>query len=296
MTLIDRPGVYPDIDPDDYHNDCVEGGSLSSSGARALLPPGCPARFHYERHNPPAPKPHFDIGHAAHRLVLGVGPNIVSIDVTNKAGEIVDNWQTKAAREQAEEIRATGAVPLLRKDYEAVHAMAEALRLHPIAGPLFHAGHGRAEVTLVWRDERTGIMRRCRLDWLPDPRRGRMIIPDYKTAHAADLEALSKAMGSYGYHAQADWNRAGCQALGLADSDAQFVLVAQEKTAPYLVTVFQPDHEAMRIGAMQNRIAIDVYKRCVETDRWPDHSDDGDGPEVAHLPLPAWIERQWSDT
>lgn len=285
---IREPGVYADIDPDDYHRDCVEGGSLSSSGARALLPPGCPAKFHYERHNPPDPKPHFDIGHAAHKLVLGVGPTIVDTGLDNRRGNA---WKDAegTCREQ-------GAVPLLTSDYEAVHAMAEALRLHPIAGPLFHAGHGRAETTLVWRDERTGIMRRCRLDWLPDPRRGRLIIPDYKTAHAADLEALSKAMGSYGYHAQADWNRAGCQALGLADSDAQFVLVAQEKDPPYLVTVFQPDHEAMRIGAMQNRIAIDVYKRCVETDRWPDHSDDGQGPEVAHLPLPAWIERQWSDT
>lgn len=285
---ISAPGVYRDIDPDAYHRDCVEGGSLSSSGARKLLPPGCPAQYAYERTNPPAPKDHFDIGSAAHTIVLGVGDPPVDTGLDNRRGNA---WPEKCA-----EIREAGGIPLLTQDYEMVHAMADALRAHPIAGPLFTAGHGTAEATLVWQDDRTGIMRRSRLDWLPAPRKGRLIIPDYKTAAAVDLDALSKSMGTWGYAQQADWYRAGCQALELADDSAQFVFVAQAKTPPYLVTVFQPDHEAMRIGAMQNRIAIDVYRRCVETDRWPDHSDDGERPAVAHIPLPPYIERQWSDT
>lgn len=278
---VTEPGIY-DMPDADYHADPVPGGSLSSSGARRLLPPGCPALYRYERENPSEPKPHFDVGHAAHRLVLGVGPDLFNTGLDNRRGNA---WKDKNA-----EARERGEVPLLVQDFEMVHAMAAALARDPVAGPLFHAGHGRAEPVIVWRDERTGTWRRARLDWLPAPRTGRLIIPDYKTCVAADLEALRKAMQTYGYHLQADWNRAGCQALDLAGDDAEFVLVAQEKTPPYLVTVFQPDHVAMRIAAIRNRQAIDRFAWCQETGRWPGHTD-----EVEQLPLPAWAEAEWKD-
>ena len=55
------------ISDTDYH----AGPSLSSTGARKIL--DCPARFKWERDNPPPPKPAYDFGHLAHRLVLGEG-------------------------------------------------------------------------------------------------------------------------------------------------------------------------------------------------------------------------------
>lgn len=281
--VITEPGVYPDIPNDAYHRDPVAGGSLSSSGARKLLPPHCPAIYRHERDNPPDPKPIFDLGHAAHRLVLGVGPDIVNTGLDNRRGNAWKDCEAMA--------RETGKVPLLSQDYEMVHDMAAALAQDPIAGPLFYAGHGTPEATLVWQDPRTGVGMRCRLDWLPDPLPDdRLIIPDYKTCVSADPDALAKAMHTYGYHQQAEWNRAGCQALDLADEAAQFVLVAQEKTPPYLVTVFQADHTAMRIAAMLNRTAVDVFRHCRETGVWPGYAD-----EVQHLPLPRWVENEWSD-
>src|SRR5258708_26204894 len=47
-TLFRSAGVYG-IPADAYHADPIEGGSLSSSGARRLLPPGCPALFRQDR-------------------------------------------------------------------------------------------------------------------------------------------------------------------------------------------------------------------------------------------------------
>jgi hypothetical protein len=280
VLTITEPGVYDGIPDADYHRDCVAGGSLSSTGARRLLPPGCPAQFRWDTDNPPPPKPHFDIGHAAHKLVLGTGPEVVVVDAPD--------WRTKVAKEARDEAHARGAVPLLVAEWQRVQAMADALRRHDIASTLFDPARGRPEVTLVWRDDKTGTMCRARFDWLPDRGPWRLIIPDYKTAHAVDLDALQRAVASYGYHQQSAWYRAGAMALGLGDEDTAFVFVCQQKHPPYLVTVVELDHVAMRLGAARNRQALDIHAHWTRAGRWPDHTDG----EIAQLSLPAWVERE----
>jgi hypothetical protein len=273
---ITEPGLYT-LTAAEYHADPVLGGSLSSSGARTIL--DCPALFRHEQDNPQPPKKTFDLGHAAHRLVLGDGPELVRIDA--------DEWRTDAVKAKVREVRARGAVPLKPAEWDQVHAMAAALLQHPVAARLFEPGTGTAESAGFWRDDRTSVMRRVLWDWRPNPGPGRMVIPDYKTCRSAAPDDLGKAMHEYGYHQQADWYRAGAQALGLADEHAAFVFVCQEKTAPYLVTVFEPDAIAMRIGAARNRAALDLYARCVETGHWPGYTAD-----IAYLPLPAWAEKR----
>ncbi|NUS76671.1 MAG: hypothetical protein HOV70_10790 [Streptomyces sp.] len=268
------PGLYPDLPIETYHGDRA---SLSSSGARSLLAPSCPARFRYEQDHPRPRKTVFDFGTAAHRVVLGDGPELVAVEA--------DDWRTKAARAERDQVEAAGGVALLADDYDQVHAMADAIRRHPVASALFAPGSGRPEVSVFWEDRPTGVRRRARFDWLPNPSGGRLIIPDYKTCRSAEPSALAKAMHDYGYQQQADWYRAAARAEGLGDKDAAFVFVCQEKTAPYLVTVFEPDMTALRIGAAKNRRAIETYARCVETGHWPGYTD-----EIAYLSLPVWAE------
>ena len=277
---ITTPGVYR-MDAETYHADPVDGGSLSSSGARLLLPPSCPAKFRWEQDHGEPPKAVFEFGTAAHRLVLGDGPELVVIDH--------DSWRTKAAKEAADEARAEGKVPLLADDYLVVEAMADAIRRHPVAGPLFTPGTGVAEAALVWRDEPTGVMCRALVDWLPDKVPGRRrILVDYKTARSGDPDTLGRAAHGYGYHQQDAWYSAGAKALGLADDDMAFLFVSQEKTPPYLVTLSEFDHEARLLGERLNRHALNVYCDCVETGRWPGYGDD----QVARLYLPPWAFAQ----
>lgn len=273
---ITEPGLY-NLTAAEYHADPVPGGSLSSSGARTIL--DCPALFRYEQDHPAPPKKTFDLGHAAHRLVLGDGPELVRIDA--------DEWRTAAVKAEVAEARARGAVPLKPAEWEQVHAMAAALLHHPVAARLFEPGTGTAESAGFWRDDRTSVMRRVLWDWRPNPRPGRMVIPDYKTCRSARPSDLERAMDEYGYHQQADWYRAGAQALGLAGPDAEFLFVCQEKTPPYLVTVFQPDAIAMHIGAARNLRALETYAECTASGRWPGYTN-----EIAYLPLPPWAEKR----
>ncbi len=277
--VVTGPGVY-DIPADDYHADPIAGGSLSCSGAKKLLPPSCPALFRYEQLNGRKPKKEFDIGTAAHALVLGTGPELVCIEA--------DQWRTDEVKAEVAEARDRGAVPLKPHEYAMVIAMADALRLHPVAGRLLSPEWGISEQSLFWRDRPTGVTCRARLDILSHPSASRAIFPDYKTCRSADLDALSRQINDLRYHQQADWYPAGAKALGLAGDDAEFVFVFQEKTPPYLVRVVQPDVIAVKIGHDLNRRALQLYAACTAAGDWP-----GYPPDIEPVTLPAWVENTY---
>jgi len=279
--VVTQAGVY-DMTDDEYHNDPVPGGSLSASGARKLLAPNCPARFHYDRTHPQDHKREFDIGKAAHKVVLGSGPDLVVVDA--------ENWRTKAAQEAKKAAYAEGAVPLLPQDHDDVTAMAVALAEHPVASALFRPGSGRPEQSLFWMDKPTGVWRRARLDWLPEgiSSEGRLIIPDYKTCAKADPESIQKAIHDHRYYQQAAWYSDAAQAV-LGAGKVAFLFVFQEKTRPHLITVVELDIVALRHGHDLNRQAIQTYAECTANDRWPGYSQD-----IELVSLPPWVEAQAS--
>lgn len=274
--FIAEPGRY-ELTESDYHADMVVGGSLSSTGARTLAT-SCPARYLYEREHGRPDTPTFEFGRAYHSMVLGSGAQILEV--------AAKDWRSKAAAEAAAEARATGAIPLLVRDADRARAMAAALRAHPIAGPLF-ARPGRAEQSFVTRDPDTQVMCRARVDWIPDvPADARVLACDLKTTASAEPVAFAKSMANYGYHQQgAFYSDALAQVLGL-DVPPRFVLIAQEKEPPYLVTIAEPDDEAIAWGRELNRHALRTYARCTAAGEWPgyDHGPTG----IATLSLPGW--------
>lgn len=277
------PGIY-DIPEDIYHADPVPGGSLSSTGARLLVEPGGPAKFDWARRHGKLPTEAMEFGTAAHHEILGTGAEVVPIDA--------ENYQTKKAQQARDEARARGAVPMLPHQLDALGAMAQALREHPLASALL-TGWGRPEQSAFWRDKETGVICRSRYDVFPTGKTvlGRVLVPDYKTAKDAGPEAFAKAVNERGYHQQAPFYLDGLRALRLADEDAAFAFVVQEKTPPFLVAVYQLDAAALMIGAHRNRKALRTYAECAASGHWPGYSED-----IETVSLPAWVEnRAWED-
>jgi hypothetical protein len=263
-----------DMTADAYHRH----EALSSSGARKLLPPSCPAKFRYERDHGQPPKAEFDFGKAAHKRVLGVGEDIVVIDAAD--------YTTKAAREQRDQAYADGQVPILPKEDAVIDEMVKALREHPLASVLLDPQRGgKPEQSAFWTDPDTGVDCRARFDWLPAlDRGGRLIVPDYKTTRAADLMSIGRSLDDYGYARQAAWYLDAVAVLGLAES-AAFVFVVQEKTAPFLVTVTDIDATSLAAGRFYNQQARKVFAECTASGRWPGYVPDG---EVGTASLPGW--------
>lgn len=269
---ITAPGIY-EMTNEEYHSHRY---ALSSSGARTLIS-ASPAHFRYEQDHSQPVKKIWDIGNAAHKLVLGNGPVLREIEH--------ETWNTNVAKAAVKKAREAGEIPLKPTEYQQVHDMAAALRRHPVASLLFDPEHGTPERSLFWRDEKTGVMRRARLDWLPNPRTGRLIIPDYKTCVSAKPEKLERVIDDLGYHQQDDTYRSACHALGIADDSAAFVFVCQEKTPPYVITVIEVNAAARRIGAARNRRALETFAHCTATGHWPGYSDD-----VVPVALPGYAE------
>lgn len=261
-------GLIANVPDRDYHADRV---SLSSTGARKLL--ACPARFRWERDNQSPPSKAFDIGRVVHTLVLGEGGDVVVVDA--------DNWMTKAAKEQRAAAYESGATPLLTAEYDAALAMRDAVMAHPVAAELF--SDGVAEQSGWWADEDTGITLRFRPDWMGNLQDW-PVCGDLKTTISADPQDFSRSVAKFGYNMQAAWYLAGLAAHGV--TDARFVFVAVEKTPPYPVAVIELDAEAIAQGRIDMRRAIDLYKRCLDTDTWPAY---GDG--IHTISLPPWATR-----
>lgn len=268
------PGVY-DLPEVHYHADPVEGGSLSSSGARKLLDT-CPAKFRHWEDTGGEVKQVWDEGSAAHKLVLGAGPELVRIDA--------DEWRSNKVKAEVAEVRARGAIPLKPKQWDMVHGMAAALHRHKLAASLLSPDAGLPEQTVIWQDPQTGVMCRALLDMLrhPAPGGATFYVPDYKTAECAHPDKVSRSVSDWGYHVQGWWYRQAVKAAGRGP-DVQFALIVQEKSAPYLVSVCFPDRESIEAGGMLARDAINLYAECVESGVWPGYPEQG-----VPVSLPPW--------
>ena len=266
--MIAKPGVYPNISHEAYHADPVEGGSLSSTGARLLLT--APAKYAHRLAHPEPAKKVYDLGQAAHSLVLGVGPQPVEIPAdtlaTNGAASTITAKQFIAAA------RAAGQVPLKPDEMTTVQAMADRLAEHPIASALLDA-EGAPEQTLIWRDKPTGVACRARLDWLPAPNlRGRVLNVDYKTTDDATSAGFRRTAIRLGYHIQAAWYEAGILATRTARETASLWIV-QERNPPYLVAVHQLGAQEIALGAALADQARRIYADCTKSGRWPGYPE-----------------------
>lgn len=274
MTATELTGLIDGLPEADYFRH----PALSASGAKKLLAPSCPARFQWEREHGQEHRTAFDVGHAVHAQVLGVGAETVVIDAAD--------WKTKADREARDEVYAAGKVPLLAADAAAVQAMTEAVRADPEAGALL--AEGRPEQSAFWTDWTTGIDRRARLDWLTIHGDGGATVVDLKTTASAEPGKFSRSVADFGYALQAAWYIEAVQALGLAER-VRFVFVVVEKSAPHLVGVYELADEWLTIGRQQVEEALSVFAACTAADVWPSYTEG-----VRLLQPPSWLARQYA--
>jgi len=281
---ITEPGLH-DVNHETYLADPVPGGSLSHSGARMLLDPHCPAYFKWWHDHPlERPKRAFELGSAAHQKLLGIGPEIVEIEALDYTVGYGGKGGQTAARQDRDDARARGAIPLLSQEMRQVEDMIDALHRAPKISKIFDPDHGKPEQSFFWLDPSTKIMRRCRVDWLPEAVGGRVILVDYKTTKSAHPDMFAKDVINYDYEMAA---QSYCEGVSIVlDVETTFLFIAQEKTPPYLVSAIElsPDH--YKRGQRRNRTAVDLYAECRKRDYWPSYTDE----EPYMIELPPWAQ------
>lgn len=275
-------GIYAAVDETVYHGDL---GSLSSSGARALLST-TPEEFDWNRRNDRSVNRNFDYGHVAHKMVLGKGNALALLDPKvcghTADGKVAKQPQSTAEWKAAEaKARREGKIPVPKWDMEKAQTMAGRVFQHRVAGRLL--SRGQAEHSIYWHDDATGVRLRCRPDWITDGL-GRTICIDYKTSTSANPRQFQRAVQDYGYHQQQAFYEDGLAEIGL--TDVGFLFIVQAKTAPFTVSVCQIEPADVELGRRQNRAAIDLFARCTESGRWPAY----DG--IHTVSLAGWATKQ----
>ncbi len=285
MTKIDAPGIY-EMPADDYHADPCKVPSLSASIANTLLHRSpLHAWTKHPRLNPefePVEKAIFDLGRAAHNMVLRQ-------DFWREEIAIIDaaDWKTKAAREERDAARYVGLYPLLDAQYQRIERMVSVLEAHPQASKAFQ--NGKPEQTLIWQDEETGVWCRCRPDWTPDQDfsevESSLPYPDYKTtADARPGDWDRRYLLDHGGLLRAGWYRAGIRAV-CEVADPTLYCVVQEVDPPHSVAVrvFDQEHLGPLADAMVAK-ALATWAVCLEKGEWPSYELTGT------LALPKWAE------
>jgi exodeoxyribonuclease VIII len=184
---------------------------------------------------------------------------------------------------KAEWMRNNGHRNVLEPEtWDQLHRMRDAVMAHPAARALMTAP-GKAEQSVYWVDEVTGVLCRCRPDkWLDTG-----YIADLKTTEDASPEAFGKSIATYAYDVQDAFYTDGCAAAGRPIRG--FLFVAVEKTACVVdgvamgVAVYRLDDVSRDIGRAKYRADLATYAECKRTGVWPCY-----GTKIQEISVPAW--------
>jgi hypothetical protein len=271
--LITKPGAYR-ISEKDYHADNIcETPSLSRSVIKDLIS-GCPAKAwnNHPRLNPnykAKEKDIFDLGHAAHALLLEGLDKMAVIDA--------DSWRKDSTKESATEARKNGKIPFLIEQAERISLMVIAAERQLVDSELGIKNlreEGDSELSYVWNEH--GIWMRVRPDWI---RRDRLLCLDYKsTGTSADPEEYNKIVAQTGLDIQGAFYPRGVLAVEHPANTQMFkppemVFMVQETYPPYLCTFIRLDPMFREMGEGKVHKGIAIWGDCLRNNRWPGYSN-----------------------
>lgn len=150
---------------------------------------------------------------------------------------------------------------LKRDEYMLAMSVRDAVRADELAGPYLHQGF--PEVTIVWHDEETGLLCRCRCDWLSP---GDHLL-DLKGSGDIRPRWFGRTGGRMMYHAQAAFYHDGYRAVTGRSPSCR--LIAVEPTGPHDVVVYRVLDEHLDAGRQRYREWLVAVAEAERTGRYP---------------------------
>ena len=238
---------------------------ISSSELKKIMQ--SPAHYRYWKDNPQEKDtPALLLGRAAHKYVLetydfynefAVAPNV---DRRTKEGK--EEWARFVAESEGKDV-------VTQEQFEQIDAMRTAAYATPFVSKLLS---GEKELSFWGVDEETGLTIKCRPDCITEWN-GKNILIDYKTAQDVENTKFCRDSIKFGYDLQlAFYLDILRQNTG---KDYMVVIIAQEKTAPYVTNVFQLSENYLEGGRQLYKEMLRVYKNCEETGNWYGYMRDG---------------------
>lgn len=235
--------------------------ALSSSGAKHLL--RSPAHYRDAMDNPKPPTAAMRIGTSVHIGALESD----QFDARVACAPVCDK-RTKVGKELFAEFESTTNEDTLifsSDDYIRVLGTVQAVRAHKAAAAVIDGAE--VELTIIWTDERWGIQRKARLDIVNGG-----LVADLKTCQDASRDAFRREVEKYKYFVQAAMYVDAYTAAFGTEPEA-YLLIAAETDRPHQVAVYPLDWGAIDAGRALLDVAMERYRDCLQSSRWPGYGD-----------------------
>ena len=254
------------------------GPGISHSGLKTL---GTKSPEHYRYETTIGRKPPTDAMKAGTRLHMKIlEPELFDSTFAVKPSGM--SFAKKDGKQWRDEQLDAGKEIIAYSDVENIFGMAQAIKYHPVAGPLLNLPMV-CEQSIYWNDKKTGVLCRCRPDIVAYSD-GSPLMIDLKKTQDCSLDAISKAINNFSHHTQAPFYARGYKAVHGVEPAFLFIFV--EEKPPHgvrVVTLVNGDIDpqnpnegwAYDFGAMANKHRLDVYAQCLEADRWPGYQTNG---------------------
>lgn len=288
-----EPGIYPGVPMADY----LAWDAISNTGLGKIL--RSPAHYQASIQEPPEDTEAQRIGRAGHKAVLE--PDDFERDFyaipwadpevyRNKDGsESKAPANTGAYREAVQSVADAnpGKTGLTAEQWGDAQRMRKSALAHPRLNRIITAT-GQAELSIVWIDEKAGVLCKARLDWHTPTYAGGAIV-DLKTTPDASPWAFGGSANKWGYYRQGALYLRGAKA---AELPVEHVVFAAMEKKPLVWTpegilhgcvLYRLREEDLSMGAAQADMALALYAECKRTGQWPGYPTD-----VLDLTLPGW--------
>jgi hypothetical protein len=268
-------GIVPGMPNAEYH--AGPGVSCSMLGDMAKSPAHCWALHHDPDRPAREASAAMVLGTLVHAYVLE--PDEVGQRYATRPEGL--SMATKDGKAWAAQVPAGIEIVSHEQALAAQRCRAAVLAVPELAALL---SEGAAEQSAYWTDEATGLLCRCRPDWVHPLLDGRVILLDLKTTTDASPEAFARSVWNFGYHRQAAWYSAG-YAKASGKEVAGFVFGTVTSAWPHLAAAYMLDDTAMERGAADCGRLLAQYAVCQASGQWP-----GYPAGVNLLSLPAWAK------
>ncbi len=197
-----------------------------------------------------------------------------------------ENGATKAGKEEKAIADASGLKQIKIEAWHAAKSMADAVRRKDRVKKYLSLPDRKCEVSVYWDEEWEGVTIPCkaRIDEMATIPGMGVTPADLKSTKDASPIGFGKAIYDYGYDRQGAWYLRGLNASGVNASN--FMLIAVEKEAPYIVTAGPIAQRALEKGKEKCEQALSIYADSIKTGKWLCYSE-----ELIELDMPEWAYR-----
>ncbi|MFZ9315675.1 MAG: PD-(D/E)XK nuclease-like domain-containing protein [Candidatus Nanopelagicaceae bacterium] len=164
------------------------------------------------------------------------------------------------------------------RQWDSVIGMTDSLRQMEWFDPSQKDYRKYNEVSFYWQEN--GIDCKARLD--------RIIVTDeevhvldLKTTDSISVEKFQSKAVDLGYDFQAGWYSHAAELV--YEKPVRFTFVAIERNEPWSIGIFEVPPEMIAEARRKNRKALNILKKCLDTNEWP-----GIDPEPKMLEYPRW--------